>query len=164
MDFSKFIDWIKLPAKYLFAISIATGILLFSDQEFLVKLGLLEFKSNYNSIIGAVFLISSVFVVTHFIIFAYSKVKKRVNWFRTKRRGIKRLKDLTHQEKGILSFYIDKNTRTQSLDYTDGRVSELEWHKIIYRTSQLSKLGTYFDYNIQPWAWDYLKKHRSLLK
>lgn len=68
-DFSKFIDWIKLPVKYLFSISVVTGILLFCDQSFLIKLGLEESKKKYNWIIGSVFLISSVFVITHLVIF-----------------------------------------------------------------------------------------------
>lgn len=92
--FSKFIDWIKLPVKYLFSISsVVTGILLFCDQSFLIKLGLEESKKNYNWIIGAVFLISSVFVITHLMIFIYSKIKRKINWLRTKQRGIKRLKN-----------------------------------------------------------------------
>ncbi len=163
-DFSKLIDWIKLPVKYLFGISIVSGILLFCNQDFLIKLGLKEFKESYNSIIGAIFLISSIFALMNFGIFVYRKVKKKVNWIRTKRRGIKRLKDLTTEEKAILLFYIRKDTRTQELDYTDGRVRELEYNKIIYRTSELSKELTYFDYNIQPWAWDYLKRHKEILK
>ena len=63
-----------------------------------------------------------------------------------------------------MSFYIDENTRTQELNLADGRVRELEYNKIVYRACDISKGFTDFDYNIQPWAWDYLNKHKEILE
>ena len=77
--------------------------------------------------------------------------------------GRKRLQALNPEEKRLLSYYINNQTRSQSLDIKSGTVNALEVEKIICRGSSL---GTYdgFDYIIQPWAWEYLIKHPELLK
>jgi Super-infection exclusion protein B len=41
----------------------------------------------------------------------------------------------------------------------NGLVSET----VLYRSSNMSALGTTFPFNIQPWAWDYLNEHPELL-
>ena len=59
---------------------------------------------------------------------------------------------------------INNNTKTITLDYSDGTTTGLEKAFIIVRASVISKSFTYFDYNIQPWAWEYLNKNKHLLK
>ena len=147
-----------------FILSFITGILIYSPDEFLTKLGLKDFKYNFHSTLGAIFLISLVFLIMHFIKFIFEKIRKKYITFKQRKWWVKRLRDLTPEEKEILSYYIKNNTRTQSLDFSNGVVKELEFYKIIYRASQLSRGFTVFDYNIQPWIWNYLKKHKELLE
>lgn len=77
---------------------------------------------------------------------------------------IKRLNALTEEEKAVLKYYIDHNTRTQVLDFSNGTVQELAGYAIIYRAATISKGGVFFSYNIQPWAMDYLLEHPNLVQ
>jgi hypothetical protein len=45
----------------------------------------------------------------------------------------------------------------------DGVVGGLQAERIIFRATVLSRGWDEFAYNIQPWAWEYLNKHRKLL-
>lgn len=74
-----------------------------------------------------------------------------------------RLRNLNRREKQILSPYIFDDVRSVELSITDGTAQELEHLKIIYRSSNISNRGSYFAYNIQPWARGYLTKNKHLL-
>jgi len=58
MDISQLTKFIKLPPSIIYIIFIITGILLFSENTFLEKLALQEFKTEYNLYIGIIFLLS----------------------------------------------------------------------------------------------------------
>jgi hypothetical protein len=62
-----------------------------------------------------------------------------------------------------LRGYIEDGTRTQDLPMHDGVVGGLQAERIIFRATVLSRGWDEFAYNIQPWAWEYLNKHRKLL-
>ena len=92
-----------------------------------------------------------------------NEIKRKYTYFKNKNNREKRLKQLTNGEKIILSTYINKKSKTQVLDYRDGNVCELETFRIIRQASNISQGHTMFYYNIQPWAWEYLNKHKELL-
>ena len=163
MDLDKFLNWIKLSPKYLLGIDIIAGFLLFGNSALLGTLGLKDFKEQYRSWIGLALVISSGLLCAHIIVEIWNKGNNKFSTKRVVGAGKKRLKNLTQQEKEILNLYISNQTRTWSLDFTDGVVSGLESYKIIYRAGTMSNGGTYFSYNIQPWAWKYLNKHPELL-
>ena len=58
MDMSQFTKFIKLPPSIIYITFIITSILLLSENTFLEKLALQEFKTEYNLYIGIVFLLS----------------------------------------------------------------------------------------------------------
>jgi len=163
MDLDKVLNWIKLSPKYLLGIEIISGFLLFGNSALLETLGLKEFQGQYRSWIGLSLVISSGLLGAHILVEIWTKGKNKVSTKRVVRAGKTRLKNLTQQEKKILNGFISNQTRTWSLDFTDGVVSGLESYKIIYRAGNMSNGGTYFSYNIQPWAWEYLNKHPELL-
>jgi len=74
------------------------------------------------------------------------------------------LHDLTIEEKELLAEYIDNNTRTTSIKYSNGVAKELESSMVIRRASNMAHYHDVFPYNIQPWAWEYLSKNPELLK
>lgn len=164
MDVSKLLGLIKIPTKYYFGISFITGILLFSSENILNKLGVLAFVTDNRIWIGVIFLVTLAFWVTDFIIHIYKKISKSINIKKKEKVRKERLHNLTQDEKSILSGYIDNNIRSQKLDSFDGTVRELEYYKIIYRASNVGRALEGFSYNIQPWAWDYLHKHPELLE
>ncbi|MDA0302086.1 MAG: super-infection exclusion protein B [Chloroflexi bacterium] len=60
-------------------------------------------------------------------------------------------------------WYTSGKTRTQTLDMANGVVRSLEAAQVIARAASVSRGLTYFDYNIQPWAWDFLRQYPELL-
>ena len=162
MDFSKFLDAIKLSPKYLIPIFLASGFLLFSPPQYSETLGLDKLIILYRSWIGLVFLLSSTLLFSHAISQIWSWVTKK---YGAKKRLIslkKRLGNLTVEEKKILNAYISNQTRTQVLDLENGIVNGLIQEGIIYRVSPIVRV-TLTACNIQPWAWDFLNENKHLL-
>lgn len=149
----------------MFGISLITGFLLFGSDNLIDNVGLLEFVERYRMWIGIVFLSSTAFFIVHFIIGIWDSIKQG-----NTRRGIskmqkERLRNLTPAEKQVLRFYFVHNTRSQNLSFMNGTVRELEHLRIIYRPSNLGRgYDMQMSYNIQPFAWDYLKKRQYLLE
>jgi hypothetical protein len=166
MDFTKFLDWIKLSPKYLAAIGIFAGGLLFTPQSFTETLGLLTIIGKYRPWIGLVFFLTIALLAAH----AFDPIVKYIkgSWNGRKVRKLmeERLHNLTPDEKAIMRGYILQDSRTQYLRPDDGVVSGLQSAKVIYQASQVGGAGFSFRFafNIQPWAWDYLNKHRELIE
>jgi hypothetical protein len=163
MEFPKILELLKVSIKRLFGLGAVCGLLLFTNDVILNKLGLKVFVNNYRTQVGLTFLICLIFVITDFAIYIGKTVNKFHRWYKNKTYGIKRLKKLTTEEKLLLKRYIDNNTRSIKFPLDNGIVNELEFYDIIYRASDIGRQVTGFPYNIQPWAWDYLNKHKKLL-
>lgn len=164
MDASKLIDWLKLTPRYLFALSLGTGLLLFGPMSILERLGLLKFLAEYRPRLGTVFIAATTIWVSHGLAqvgnvgLAWLKEKNAIRIRRSE------LKDLSPQERAILRQFIDGNTKTIALDIRSGVHAALESRHVIYRAATVSRHDMYFDYNIQPWAWDYLRRHPEVLE
>ena len=163
MDLSKILEGIKLSPKYLLPIALASGFLLFGPPNYIAVLGLDAFVFSYRTWIGLILLLSSTLLLSHLLYGSWHWVSRQLQDLRFKSSGRKRLANLTREEKETLREFILKQTRTQRLDFTSGVVTGLEHDKIIYQAAGVgSVMG--FDYNIQPWAWDYLNKNKRLLE
>ncbi|OGN81245.1 MAG: hypothetical protein A2X24_12970 [Chloroflexi bacterium GWB2_54_36] len=160
MDFSKLLDWIKLSPKYLIPISLVSGLLVFSTENLLLKFGLNEFVNKARPIIGVIFLLSTALILSDILYSIFSLTNKSISHIITTQRLYSRLKKLTPEEKDILYGYLYYNSRTQHFSITDGRLVELIAFNLIYKASNIGDLNNW-PYNIQPWAWDYLQKHKS---
>lgn len=162
MDFSKIVDWIKLAPKYLFAIAVVTGFLLFVPTGILAPLGLASIIAQYRAFIGMLFLISSVLFLVHPLATLYELISTRIMTTMLVRDQQKDLSELTESEKEILRGYIHNKTQSQYLNPLDGVTAGLEAKRIIYRAANLGQIHQ-FPYNIQPWAWKYLNNNPELL-
>ena len=162
-DVSKYLEAVKLSPKYLTPVVFVSGFLLFAKPEILAVFGLAEFSANYRPYIGALFLLSTALVLSHWLISLYSWLANRRLWSKRIKRSTKRLHNLTYEEKEILRNYIGRNTRTQYLHLEDGVASGLELEHIIFRSSNVGNLTDGWAYNIQPWAWDYLNEYPEIL-
>jgi len=165
-DFSKITDWIKLSPFYLLALSLLTGILLFSPEEYLQTLGLTPLLGNYKIWIGLIFLFSTVFLVTHLLNLLVSPLQTKIKEYQLLRKRKKKLEDLSQEEKEILKAFISEETKTCPLSSRSGIVNGLAAKKIITRASNIGYAGYSFtfDYNIRPWAWKYLNENPELLE
>ncbi|MBN2366681.1 MAG: superinfection exclusion B family protein [Calditrichaeota bacterium] len=158
MDWSKIIDWIKLSPRYLLPISLVSGAFLFLDQKWTDFFGLTNFINQFRPWISVVFFLSIALIISDIIFQIINWGKQGVNNKKKFRNMTKRLFDLTPEEKDILLGYFLNNTRTQYLSISDGIVKELEAFEIIFRSSNIGNLDSW-SYNIQPWAWKYIKSN-----
>ena len=163
VDVSKLSEWLKLKPKYLFALGLGSGLLIFSPVSFLEKLGLIELATDFRPWIGALFLLSAVLLITNILSKLGTPIQRKFEDMLFVRRKAKHFKELTPAEKHILRRYLEGDTRTLDLNVSDGVTNGLIAAKILYRASTLGDMSGYFAHNIQPWAWRYLKKHPEMV-
>jgi len=154
---------LELAPRYLAAISVASGFVLFGSPEHIEALGLSDFAKNQRSWVGSGFIIS----ITVFFIFIVLTIWNRISLERYKKRLGKslaeRLKALTENEKQIIRYYVIKNTRSNNLNLECGIVKGLESAGIIHRASSVGSALNGFAYHIDDAAWDYINKNKRLL-
>lgn len=160
---TKLVDWVKQPPRIIAAIALATAIIIFAPVG-VTKAIHLDSIQNVMPYIGFVFVLCCSLLVMNLFIKGYSCCHERYLTNKLKKFRIKALQKLTLNEKQILLYYIEKKTKTQELAITDGVAAGLEANKIIGRATSISREGEWFDYNIQPWAWEHLNDHPELLE
>jgi hypothetical protein len=168
MDFTKAIEWLKLSTPQLFWLSLFSSVVLsllgFAPEDALGALGLHDFRTEYRTGIGLLWILSLSGLVVTAGKSAFEWIKAEITFTRRIRRLQKRLHRLTLPERAILRKYIMQDTHTQYLSLRDGVAQGLVQKRIIYHP--LNSFGdvSSLPHNIEPWAWEYLKKHPELLK
>ena len=166
-DFSKIADLLKLLPTYLLPMALVSGFLVFAPDDVLADFGIQGFRSDFRPWIGIVFLAYASVLLTRGGNDSFSWVKKKIVLRKSVERMQKRMNDMTPAEENILRKYVTEETRTQRLRVSDGVVQGLVQAGVLYRSTTVGDTGPggppVFDYNIQPWAWDYLWKHPELL-
>lgn len=123
MDPSKWLDWIKLPTKTLAAPCIVFGVMVFSGDTALENFGLKAFVEEYRAYLGVGFLATLALTVVNSLAAVWKFIypwTAEAYWIRL---GRKRLQSLNPTEKEILRYYIQNQTRSQSLPIQDGNRS-----------------------------------------
>lgn len=155
VDF-KITEILTLPITIMAALSLASGIILFSPTAFLDRLFMFEFREKNGFIIGIVFVVSVSILIVNLI---YSISKSIVNAKQQKRfyaNAEKRLKKLDNYQKAIVYKLFKEDNRTALLPLHDGSVSILEQNYIIgkattqYMVEDLN--NALFPYLLQPWV------------
>jgi Super-infection exclusion protein B len=145
------------------AVLIATLLLLFLPDPAITQLGLTEFTQSYRTYMG-ISLIASASLLSGHIIFAIATfVLSPWNTWRLNRNCIKKLAELTNEEKEFLLPFIVNGQNTQYAPINDGVVKGLELKRLIYRASTVSMSGFEFAYNLQPYVRSLLKDRPHLL-
>jgi hypothetical protein len=154
---------LKLAPRYLIALGLMAGFMLFANEALLQRLGVLEFAQHNRAILGMALIVTSALFLVGLAadIWRWFKGWRARRKFRSQVR--QRLHALTEDEKQILRFYIAKQTRANFLRIDDGVVRGLEAKGIIYRSSTMGDVFEGFAYNLSDTAWEYLNKHQSLL-
>jgi hypothetical protein len=158
------LEFLKLTPRYLIAIGLVAGLLLFGSDKFRDTLGLTKFAQDYRFVLGILFLSSIVLLLVGVGGGAIDRFQRWRRKQRAFRRITKRLHRLTENEKQILRFYIAKNTKANTLRIDDGVVQELAAEGIIYRSTTLGNMLEGFAHNISDVAWDYLNLNPQLLE
>ncbi|MFL1672552.1 superinfection exclusion B family protein [Paenibacillus dendritiformis] len=163
----KLSDLINLPTTFLTAILISSGIVLFSPEELLRQLYILDFQKKHGFIIGLVFICCLSLLVVNLIYQAAQSVKKNRNQRNFYANAEARLRKLNNYQKALVYLLFTQDNRTHPLPLHDGAVLELEANMIIgkatnqYFVSDLN--NALFPYLLQPWVSDELSNKENLL-
>lgn len=119
------LECLKLTPRYLIAIGLVAGLILFGSDDFRKILGLTKFAEDNRFILGILFLSSIALLLVAIAGGGWNKVQ-RWWWERKAFKCItERLDRLTEDEKQILRYYVAKNTRSNCLSIEDGVVNGL---------------------------------------
>lgn len=162
MDPAKLVDWIKLSPRHVLAVFLASAFLAFAPEAILGDLGLTTFRNDYRVWVGVPTVVSGALLATHMLreVWRFARVRSGVR--AQIKRWERRLHDLTPEERAVLRCYLENDTRTQRFPLDDGAVQELVSFGVLRVASSLGTRHS-FAYNIQPWAWDYLRANPRLL-
>lgn len=160
-------DFLKLPTKIMFALALASSMVLFLPDNIVVKIYMVDFRNKYGFAIGLLFLTSfSILAVTLIIgIYKYFRHKHFIKKFKASAK--ERLQKLDSYQKAIIyGLYIEDN-HTSKLPIHDGAVKRLKQSMIIIETTNqylVSDLNNaVFPYMLQPWAIKELQNDSELL-
>ena len=158
------LELLKLTPRYLISLIIITGVLLFSTDIFLQKIGVSTFVSEYRQWLGLTFIIAGVLWGVYIVATCWSWISGKLFLRDIKQKIIQKLSTLTEDEKQILRYYFVNNTRANVLNVGDGVVQGLVANHIIYRSASVGSLVEGFAHNITDIAWDYIHSHPDILQ
>jgi hypothetical protein len=157
------LEGLKLAPRYLIAIGLVAGLILFGGTKFQETLGLPQFAKDHRAILGILFLSSIVLLLVAIGGGGLDRIKRLLRERKFHKGIIKRLQRLTEDEKQILRYYIAKDTRSNMLSIEDGVVQGLVSDRIIYRSASLGNMREGFAHNICDFVWDYLDVYPETL-
>lgn len=169
-DFFKNIkNVLSLDFRSLFIVSIICWAVYFLPPKLLNNLDLLDLWLNGRKWVFVIGLFSTIWFMAgaFFDLIAKSNIKWSASMEarKTKIAREKVLMSTSNVEKEVIARYLSDDTTTFAFDYRDGIVNGLVSKGILYRSSQASNpMSMNFDFNIQPWVWEYLKDHSDFLK
>ena len=160
-------DFFKLPTKIMFAIALASGMILFLPDNIVSKMYMVDFRDNYGFAIGLLFLISFSILVVTLIVGCYNYFHDKYSLKKFKATAKERLQKLDDYQKAIVYGLYMEDSHTDELPLHDGAVHWLEQNLIITKTTNqyaVSDLNNaVFPFMLQPWAVEELQKDNELL-
>jgi len=162
MDLPKLFNSLSSTPIFVFlALSLFSGIILFSDVSLLSTIGLKAFQETYFGMLGLIFLFSNCILMSKIIIIILNKLKNIS--FENNNNKVRKtyINNLTYDEKTYLKPYIINETNTQYFHVTDGVCGGLFQKGILYRASPNGDMIHGFPYNINPWAKDLLTEKKD---
>ena len=157
------LEFLKLAPRFIFALGIAAGTMLFVSDHFLKRIGLTEFVQKYRFALGLILVLSAALLAVSSVLWVLGTIK---GWWHTRRfhkNVIKRLNTLTEDEKQILRYYLANDTRANMLRCDDGIVQGLVEDGIIYQSASIGNILEGFAHNISDFVWDYLHVYPDVL-
>lgn len=118
-----------------------------------------------KSVVRSVFVLSLLWMIILLCFNIYEKVNSKIkNWWNVKELKVQ-LRSLTSPEKQILSQYLVHDTTSRNFSLVlDGNALALEKKNILIRLTVLAYNDLIVPFNLQPWAYEELKKHPKLLE
>ena len=136
-------------------------ILLFITSSIHLDQNLTNFILNYKSFFIIIYLISLSIILYNVINTLYLR-KQELASIKTSQLTFKEnLSQLNHEEKYILSLFLDKKTTEIALDPKSSSVQILEAQKVLFATSQMQ--GAKKIYRIQPNVYKLIRVNPNIL-
>jgi hypothetical protein len=158
------VEFLKLAPRYLVAIALGAGLVVFLPAKTQHTLGLDGIVQSYRAWFG-VALVLSVSLLCVWIVLVPINALRRARRNKKQRDYLhKRLRTLTEGEKQILRYYFAKGTRSNRLKIDDGTVNGLVMSGIIYRAANHGNLISGFDHNITDEALEFIAANPVLLQ
>lgn len=157
------LEGLKLAPRYLIAIGLVAGLILFGGTKFQETLGVSQFAKDQRAVLGILFLSSIVLLLVAVSGGGIDRIKRFWRERSFQKRVMKRLQRLTEDEKQILRYYIVKNTRANMLRVENGVVAGLVSDGIIYQSTIHGSIVEGVAHNIRDFAWDYLHVYPEVL-
>lgn len=131
----KIIEWAKVPFPFLmFILLIGSGIILFSGEETLERLYLLDFTKEYGQWIGLIFTISAGLSTYYAVAFT---IKIACRFYKRKTAGRKSVEKLNESEIAIIMQLYNSPGRCGRLDINNPIVERLRKRHILYLGNQM---------------------------
>lgn len=165
---SKIPNWIKIPIKVLLpSLTLFSGIIMLSSDEFLAKLYLLGMRQEKGFIFGIMFVICLSLEFSYLAVFITEKIINQIRLYKLKKAREKQIGALSPKAYSILLTMYKSNSRVLELEYSDANTAFLvSQHMIV--SSQMSTFGTFFSFTLQPWVVEFfdnkVAEYKMLLK
>jgi hypothetical protein len=160
------LNWLTktIPWQVMFGLFVTTGVLLFLSR----RLGIYEWAHPYRGIEIAVFTFCGAVLLANIGSGVAKWATKGIQDWTVRRRGEKYLHHLNPEEKAFCRHFIETSGNPLPHNPAKGAISSLLANGILWQPEQgwgKENRGRdwLFEFNIQPWALEYLKKHRELL-
>lgn len=135
----KAIEVLKLPLKYIWAVAITTGLLLFIPQAWLDRIHLTEFSDDHSTYIGAAFLVSTVLVLIHFTGQIWGWTAKKFYFRKMRRMRSDALNRLDPSEKAVLREFFIQAQSTLHLPIDHPTIAGLLAKGLLERVSSVGE-------------------------
>lgn len=158
------LEFLKLAPRYLVAVVVIAGALLFFPNTWLERVGVAGFAKANRQWLGLAFLVSAVLWGIAVVMGCWVWARRRLTQRSVRRHVVWKLNSLTEDEKQILRYYLFNNTHANSLRIDDGVVQGLVTDHIIYRSSTMGYALDGFAHNITDYVWDYIHANPQVLQ
>ena len=167
---TKLLSSLKFPflQRYFWSIllflAVLGWLLLLLPLELFRVLQFSDLRQTYGEIIGMTTFISSIGFCFGMIYKGFKYVQSNLANKKKVQEQQKSLRILTPVEYTYLHRFIESNTQTYTFTLYDGVVAGLIEKGIIYKPSSQANKGGEQDFNIFPWAYEYLQKHPDVIR
>jgi hypothetical protein len=153
------LNWLSknIPWQIMFGLFVATGVLLF----FSARLGIYEWEHPYRGLEITVFAFSGTVLLANIGSSVVRWIANRIHDARVRRLGRKYLHNLNPVEKTYCKHFVDTNGTPLPHNPANGAIASLLANGILWQPQK--GWDWLYEFNIQPWALEYLKKHQELL-
>jgi hypothetical protein len=157
------LEGMKLAPRYLIAVGLVAGLILFGGTKFQETLGLPQFAKDHRAILGILFLSSIILLLVALGGGGLDWIKRFWRKREFHKGIIKRLQRLTEDEKQILRYYVVENTRANLLRIENGVVAGLVADGIIYQSTIHGSIIEGVAHNVGDFVWDYIHVYPEVL-